>query len=208
MTAPVLGVILAGGAARRLGGADKALVPLAGRPLIAHVAERFGPQCAGLAINAGGDPARFAPFGAPVVPDDDETAGAGPLAGILAGLDFAVAAGFDCIVTAPCDAPFLPPDYVARLIQTAEDRPGAQIVVAESQDGAGDWRGHFVCGLFPVSLRGALRADLARGARKAQVWVRTHGAVGCRFNAPAGGPAPFANLNTPEDLAAAEAFAV
>lgn len=204
MTAPVLGVILAGGQGTRMnpdaGGADKALLPLAGRPMLAHVAERLAPQCAALAINAGGAPARFKPYDLAVIPDDPDTAGLGPLAGILAGLDFAALAGFDRIVTAPVDTPFLPPDYVARLLQVAEDRPGAQIVCAET-----DRRAHYVCGLFPVALRTGLRSWLAGGGRRVSQWVEAQGMARAPFDVAPGAPDPFLNVNTPDDLAIAEA---
>lgn len=200
MTAPVLGLILAGGGGTRMGGADKALVPLAGRPLLAHVAERLGPQCAALALNAAGDAGRFSDFSFPVVPDDPEHAGQGPLAGVLAGLDFAALAGFDRIAAAPVDTPFLPPDYVARLMRMKEDRPGAQIVCAETHR-----RAHYVCGLFPVALRDGLRAWLASGKRRVSDWVESQGMARAPFDAPAGAPDPFLNINTPEDLAQAEA---
>lgn len=206
---PVLGVILAGGTGRRMsqdgGGADKALIPLGGRPLLSHILERLGPQCAALALNAGGDPARFAAFGLPVAPDDAEFLdadgyGAGPLAGILAGLDFAALAGFDRIVTAPVDTPFLPHDYAARLLRMADDRPGAQIICAETNR-----RAHYVCGLYPVALRHGLRAWLAAGKRRVSDWVESQGMARAPFDVPEGAPDPFLNINTPDDLARAEA---
>jgi molybdopterin-guanine dinucleotide biosynthesis protein A len=203
--APVLGLILAGGGGVRMGGADKALVTLAGRPLLAHVAQRLRPQCAALALNAAGDPARFASLFSEtgalnVIPDDPETAGLGPLAGILAGLDFAALAGFDRVVTAPVDTPFLPADYVARLMAMKENRPGAQIVCAETNR-----RAHYVCGLFPVALRDGLRTWLASGGRRVAQWVDSQAMARAPFDIAEGAPDPFLNINTPEDLAAAEA---
>jgi molybdopterin-guanine dinucleotide biosynthesis protein A len=201
--APVLGLILAGGGGTRMnpdgGGADKALVTLAGRPLLAHVMERLAPQCAAVALNAAGDPARFAAFSLNVIPDDPDTAGLGPLAGILAGLDFAALAGFDRIVTAPVDTPFLPADYVARLVAMKENRPGAQIVCAETHR-----RAHYVCGLFPVALRHGLRTWLASGGRRVSQWVDSQAMARAPFDIAEGAPDPFLNINTPEDLAAAE----
>ncbi|HHX88424.1 MAG TPA: molybdenum cofactor guanylyltransferase, partial [Paracoccus sp.] len=110
----VLGVILAGGRATRMGGGDKGLRQVAGRRLLDHVIDRLGPQVAGLAINANGDPARLAGFGLPVLPDSlpDHP---GPLAGVLAGMDWAAGQGARAIVTAAADTPFFPPDLVARL---------------------------------------------------------------------------------------------
>lgn len=206
---PVLGVILAGGAGRRMapetGGADKALLPLSGRPLLAHVSEKLGPQCAALALNAGGDETRFAAYDLAVIPDDEANAGQGPLAGILAGMEYAVLAGFDRIVTAPVDTPFLPDDYVARLLRTADDRPGAQIVCAETPDDQGRGRAHYVCGLFPVALREGLRAALAGGERRVSGWVISQGMATAKFDTAPGAPDPFLNINTPDDLARAEA---
>ncbi len=182
------------------GGADKALLPLRGKPFITHVREKLAPQCAALAINAGGDAVRFAQTGLPVVPDDPAFAGAGPLAGILAGLEFAAAAGFDRVATIPVDTPFFPDDYVARLLETAEDRPGAQIVCAATEG-----RAHYVCGLFPVALRGGLRRALADGQRRVSGWVISQGMATADFPAGPDGWDPFHNINTPDDLAAAEA---
>ena len=111
-------IVLAGGRARRLGGVDKGLIAVAGEPILARLAQRVGPQCAGLALNANGDPARFAAIGLPVI-DDDIGGFAGPLAGVLAGMDY-VAANFPdtpLIVTVPGDTPFIPRDLVARLEQ-------------------------------------------------------------------------------------------
>lgn len=202
---PVLGVILAGGQGTRLGGADKALLDLGGRPLLSHVILRLGPQCAGLALNAAGDPERFSDFTLPVVGDDAEMAGLGPLAGILAGLEFAALAGFDRIVTAPVDTPFLPRLYVSRLLQAAAEHPSAEIVCAETLDARGRPRAHYVCGLFPVALRARLRAALAGGERRVSGWVIAQGMTTARFAPKPGAPDPFLNINTPEDLAAAEA---
>ena len=113
-----LGVILAGGLATRMGGGDKGLLALGDRPLLAHVIDRLAPQVAGLALNANGDPARFAGFGLPVL--GDSIAGfPGPLAGVLAGLDWAAGQGTECIVTAAADTPFFPRDLVARLCDAA-----------------------------------------------------------------------------------------
>ena len=110
----VPGVILAGGLATRMGGGDKCLLELASRPLLAHVIERLAPQAGPLALNANGDPARFAPFGLPVLPDS-VPGFPGPLAGVLAGLDWAQALGAAQIVTVAADTPFFPTDLVARL---------------------------------------------------------------------------------------------
>ena len=123
----IAAVILAGGEARRLGGADKALLHLGGRPLLAHVLDRLRPQIDVIALSANGDPARFAAFDVPVLADDE--IGQGPLAGVLAGLDWAAAQGFDAILTTPVDTPFLPADLVAKLVRASDDaaRPSVAI---------------------------------------------------------------------------------
>ncbi|MCT4682998.1 MAG: molybdenum cofactor guanylyltransferase [Roseicyclus sp.] len=184
-----VGVILAGGAGRRIGG-DKAFVPLAGRPLLAHVIARLAPQCRALAINAAPDP-RLAAFGLPVIPDGAE-GGQGPLAGILAAMDWAAAQGAARVLTAPVDTPFLPEDLAARL--SAVEAP---IVLALTADGL-----HGTCGLWSVSLRDALAAALASGIRKVTEFTEAQGAASVPF--PEGNPPPFLNVNRPEDLAKAE----
>ncbi len=191
------GVILAGGLSRRMGGGDKALALLAGRPLLAHVAERLAPQCAGLAVNANGDPGRFAGSGLAVLPDG--VAGwPGPLAGVLAAMDHAAAAGAEWVATAPADTPFLPRDLVARLAAAS----GPAGAVAASGSG-GSRVLHPVCGLWPVARRQALRAALAAGLRRVTEWTAAEGMAAAVF--PGGGEA-FFNVNTPADLAAAEAM--
>ncbi|HVV91813.1 MAG TPA: molybdenum cofactor guanylyltransferase MobA [Hyphomicrobiales bacterium] len=194
----IAAVVLAGGQGRRMGGADKAFMPLGGRPLIAHVLARLAPQCPVLAISAGGDPARFATFGVPVVAD--AMAGfPGPLAGILAGLDAAAAAvpPFALVLSVPADAPFLPDDLVARLL-TARQAEKAAIAMAAS---AG--RRHPVIALWPVELRAGLRAALAAGERKVEEFAARHRLAVVEW--PTAPRDPFLNVNTPADLAAAEA---
>ena len=198
---PVLGVILAGGLARRMGGGDKTLLRLAGRTLLAHVAARLAPQCgAGLALSANGDPGRFAGWTGPVVPDP-LPGHPGPLAGVLAGLVHAARHHPDVshVVTVSGDAPFLPADLVARLLAAgaAADRP---IAVAVSGG-----RRHHTCALWPVRLREDLRAALVeRDERRVGGFIDRHGAALAAW--PTDPVDPFLNVNAPDDLAAAEAF--
>jgi molybdenum cofactor guanylyltransferase len=192
---PVAGVLLAGGLSRRMGGGDKTLKLLAGRPVLAHVIERVRPQVAALAINANGDPARFAGYGLPVVADTVEDF-AGPLAGVLAGLDWAreAVAGCPWLLSAPTDAPFLPTDMARRLLERGR---GAEVAVAASGG-----RAHPVAALWSVSLREPLRAALARGIRKVEDFTRDYRIATVDF---ATDPIdPFFNLNRPEDLQEAE----
>lgn len=194
-----IGVILAGGLARRMGGGDKPLVEIAGRPILAHVIERLAPQCGLLAINANGDPARFARFGLPVVADGVEGF-AGPLAGVLAGMDFGAAEGAAHVLTAPGDTPFLPADLLSRL-QEARMRTGAEIAVAASQK-----RAHHAVALWPVGLRADLRRALVEeDERKVSAFIARFSNVTVDW--PAEPYDPFFNVNTPEDLARAEAIA-
>lgn len=197
-TPPVLGVLLAGGQSRRMGGGDKCLRPLGGKPILQRIVERVRPQVRRLVLNANGDPARFADYGLPVVGDSVEGF-AGPLAGVLAGLDWAAAHAPDCpvIVTVPTDAPFLPDDLVASLWQAVKLQ-GAELACAASNG-----QPHPVVGLWPVALRGDLRRAMTdEDVRKVDLWTARHRLVTVEF--PALTVDPFLNVNRPEDLAEAE----
>jgi molybdopterin-guanine dinucleotide biosynthesis protein A len=154
----IVAVVLAGGLARRMGGGDKPLRLLAGRPLLTHVLERLGPQVQGLVLNANGDPARFSEWGLPVVADSIPDY-AGPLAGVLAALDWMAAArpGVEWLVSAAGDCPLLPLDLVARLHQ-ARAAAGTPMACAASEG-----QTHPPVGLWPVALRDDLRAALLAG---------------------------------------------
>ncbi len=196
----IAGVLLAGGQSRRMGGGDKALRLLGGETILARVIARLRPQVARLVLNANGDPARFAGFGLPVVADSVEGF-AGPLAGILAGLDWAAAnaPGCELVLSAATDAPFLPADLAARLA-AGMAAAGADLACAASRG-----QPHPVIGLWPVRLREELRhALVAEGVRKVDVWTARYRLATVDF--PAGEVDPFFNANRPEDLAAAEAL--
>ena len=198
---PTLGLVLAGGLARRMGGGDKALLPIGGETILDRVLARFAPQCAGMILNANGDPARFARFGLPVVADDIPDF-AGPLAGILAGLDWAArhAPEIEWIASVPGDCPFVPRDLVARL-HAARVEAGTMLACAKS----GDWR-HPVAGLWPVALREDLRHALMKeGLHKIEIWTGRHGVALAEW--PDKPVDPFFNVNRPEDLAEAERIA-
>lgn len=190
----IVGLLLAGGQSRRMGGGDKALRLLGGMPLLARVIERLRPQVDALVLNANGDPARFAEFGLPVVADSVPDF-AGPLAGVLAGLDWTAAHHRGCpfIVSVATDAPFLPADLVARL-RAAIEAEKADLACAAS---AG--RAHPVFGLWPVRLRGDLRRAVVEGGiRKVDEWTARHRLVTVDF---ADRPIdPFFNANRPSDL--------
>ncbi|MBI3454147.1 MAG: molybdenum cofactor guanylyltransferase MobA [Rhodospirillales bacterium] len=194
----VAGVILAGGLARRMGGGDKCLRPLGGRPILAHIVARVRPQVAALVLNANGDPARFAEFGLPVAADVVEGF-AGPLAGVLTGLEWAAAHAPACrwVASFAGDAPFVPPDFVARMVAAAEGE-GAELACAASGG-----RTHPVFGLWPVALAPALRRALVgEDIRKVDVWTARYRLATVEF--PSVPVDPFFNANRPEDLADAE----
>ena len=198
---PTLGLVLAGGLARRMGGGDKALLRIGAATILDRVLERLAPQCSRMILNANGDPARFAFTRLPVVADDVPDF-AGPLAGVLAGLDWAAAHVPDMawVASVPGDCPFLPRDLVARLhaARAAENRP---LACARS----GDWR-HPVVGIWPVALRHDLRRAVAEeGLHKIEVWTARHGVAIADW--PPTPVDPFFNVNTPADAAEAERLA-
>ncbi|MCP5371471.1 MAG: molybdenum cofactor guanylyltransferase MobA [Hyphomicrobiales bacterium] len=202
MSGPVgetLGLLLAGGQARRFGGGDKGLRLLGGRPIMDRVVERARPQVDHLVINAAGDPARFAAYDLPVVADVIADF-AGPLAGVLTGMEWAAAnlPAVTHLVTFTCDAPFFPTDLVARLRDAVLD--GAELACAMS---AG--RTHPVFGIWPVGLAGDLRrAMVEEDMRKIDLWTARYAIAHVDFAAD---PVdPFFNINRPDDLARAEAL--
>ncbi len=197
-TSPTLGLLLAGGLARRMGGGDKPLRTIAGRSILAHVIERLAPQCDGLVVNANGDPARFAGYGLPVVADSVPDF-AGPLAGILAGLDWMAAhrPKSEWLVSVAADTPFIPDDLVLRL-HVAREAQGVPLACAAS----GGWT-HPVIGLWPVRLRADLRHALTvEDERKIDRWTARHGCASAEW--PVTPVDPFFNANKPEDLDEAE----
>jgi molybdopterin-guanine dinucleotide biosynthesis protein A len=205
-----LGVILAGGQATRMGGGDKGLLPLGETTILGHVIHRLSPQVAGMALNANGDPARFASLGLPVLPDSIAEF-PGPLAGVLAGLDWAASLGADTIVTVAADTPFFPSDLVARLchegrgmthplVLAATPRPGDERTKSMSRSGL---IRHPTFGLWPVALRDDLRRALSDGLRKVVLWTEKHAGREALFQGPGD---PFFNVNTPEDLQQARAM--
>jgi molybdenum cofactor guanylyltransferase len=195
----IAGIVLAGGLARRMGGGDKGLRLIGGRPLLAWVIERARPQVAALALNANGEPSRFQGFGLPVVADGIPGF-AGPLAGVLAGLDWAAARvpAASHVASFAGDTPFLPRDLVARL--EAAIAGGADLACAGS-----DGRAHPVFGLWPVALRHDLRSAVEAGMRKVDEWTARYDRALVEFAAAPFDP--FFNANRPEDLDEAERLA-
>lgn len=182
-----------------MGGGDKCLLPLGGRPMLAGIVARLVPQSGAMALNANGDPARFAGFGLPVLPDGLPDF-PGPLAGILAGMDWAASLGADAVVSVAGDTPFFPGDLIERLTGA-----GGGIVLAASRDGTGRVTDHPTFGLWPVGLRRDLRAFLTGGGRRVRGFAGDHGARAAVWDAPAADP--FFNINTAGDLARAQGLA-
>lgn len=200
---PTFGLVLAGGLARRMGGGDKAKIEINGVSILDRVLATLSAQCIGIVINANGDPVRFADTGLPVIPDNVEGF-AGPLAGILAGLDWLAAQnnGVEWILSVPGDCPFLPDDLVERL-HAARRKLGAGVPLACAR--SGEWR-HPVVGLWPLALREDLRKALTiEGLRKIEMWTSRHGiAVADWPDQPVD---PFFNVNTPDDIKRAKELA-
>jgi molybdopterin-guanine dinucleotide biosynthesis protein A len=195
---PTVGAILAGGLARRMGGGDKPLRTVGARTVLARIVDRLTPQVARLILNANDDPLRFGEFRLPVVADSlpDHP---GPLAGVLAALDWAAAAdpAIAWVVTAPGDAPFVPRDLVARL-HAARGSGDTMFACAASQG-----RTHPVIALWPVAIRDELRRAVAeQGIRKIDLFTQRGGCATAEW--PARPVDPFFNVNTPEDLAEAD----
>ena len=202
-TAPVVGILLAGGKSSRMGGGDKCLRPLGGRPILAHIIERLKPQVSDMIINANEDASRFAGFGLPVV-SDSITGYAGPLAGVHAGLAWIKRRRPDSAygVTVATDTPFFPADLVPRFLAEVRDPPA--LLVARSAEGV-----HPVIALWPIALAADIEDALKHGLHKVGGFTEQHGAIEVPFPPARIGGAeidPFFNINRPEDLAAAEAL--
>lgn len=201
MKTEILGVLLAGGLARRMGGGDKPMRTIGGRTILERVIARLEPQCNGLILNANGDPARFAAFGLPVIPDGVADF-PGPLAGILAALDWTAAHRPDVslVLSAAGDCPFLPRDLVSRL-HGALTSENAELAVAAS-----DGQSHPVIGLWSVALREQLRhALVVEDVRKIDRWTARYRLATVTW--PTTPLDPFFNANTMDDIAEAERLA-
>lgn len=195
-----LGVILAGGLARRMGGGDKPLLTLGGRTLLASLEQRLAPQCEGLVLNANDDPKRFAETGLSVVPDS-VPGRPGPLAGVLAALEWAAIHRpfVEWVISVPGDTPFIPEDLVFRL---HAERKAARQPLACAASGSHE---HFAICLWPVTLRQDLRHALTlEGVRRMEDWSRKRGLATAAW--PTEPFDPFFNINTPEELIAAHSF--
>ena len=185
-----------------MGGGDKATGLIAGRSMFDRVIARLAPQVSAMALNANGDPVRFADLRLPVIPDSiaDHP---GPLAGVLAGMDWAAGEGATHVLSVAADTPFFPTDLGDRL--AAEITADTPIALAATPDPKRGMARHPTFGLWPVALADDLRAALQDGVRKVVLWTDRHGAAMAPFsNEPFD---PFFNVNTPDDMATAEALA-
>ena len=197
------GVILAGGLSRRMGGGDKGLMSLGNETILGRVIGKIAPQLSTLAININGDHSRFLEYPYPLIPDSIDGF-VGPLAGVLAGMDWAFRNEFQVVVTAPADSPFLPEDLVERLSAVAK-RENSQITMASTYDSStGEVRIHPTFGLWRVTLREDLRKELLAGTRKIMRWADRHKLSYVQFKIEEPGEDPFFNINTPQDLIDAE----
>lgn len=190
----ILGIVLAGGRATRMGGGDKGLLSLGPCSMIEAVLARLAPQCAAVVLSANGDPDRFAGLGLPVLADTLPGL-PGPLAGVLAGLEEARRKGLSHVLSVPADAPFLPHDLAERLVHgTPADAPIAMATNPDPETGRN--RRQPVIALWPVALQDDLRAALQAGVSKVGLWADRHGVALVPFD----DPAAFLNVNTPQDL--------
>ncbi len=193
-----VGVVLAGGKARRMGGGDKCLLPVGGRPILDHVVERIRFQVSSLILNTNGDPSQFEEYGLPVVADVVKGF-AGPLAGVLTGMEWAATHTPDVpwVLSIAADTPFPPEDLVARMLAAVEGE-GAEMACAASGG-----RAHPVFGLWPVRLKDELRrAVVEEEVRKVDVWTARHRLIEVKFSREPFDP--FFNINRPEDLEEAQ----
>lgn len=196
----VVGVILAGGKSSRMGGGDKSLLDLGGKTVLSRVIARLGAQVDTIVLNANGDAARFEEYGLPVVPDSIEGF-AGPLAGVLAGMDWAHEQGADYILTVAADTPFFP-DHLLVGLQMAKESEHTPLVMAMTPDPERKFARHPTFGLWSVDLREDLRQALDDGVRKVVQWTKPHGCAEIVFDFDDGDP--FFNVNTPEDMIVAQ----
>ena len=191
-----LGVILAGGLATRMGGGDKGRLEIGGTSILQRVIDRLAPQVSGMVLNANGDASRFSDFALPVASDSIDGY-AGPLAGVLAGMDWAAEQGASHVVSVAADTPFFPVDLVHRLKEATQEQD-APIALAATPDPKRGIARQPTFGLWPVELRDDLRRELKDGLRKVVLWTDKFGTAMAVFEV---GPFdPFLNVNTPEDL--------
>ena len=198
----VAGIVLAGGLSTRMGGQDKSLLELDGKTLLQRAVDKLTPQVGTIAINANSDAAGYQHLGLPVVCDSFDGY-AGPLAGVLSGMEWAHSMGADHVATVAADTPFFPDDLVAAM-QLALKTQSGKIVIAQTPGTGGKFYNHPTFGLWPVALRDDLRDALGAGIRKVMHWVEPHGVIKASFSANPYDP--FFNVNRPEDFGKAKQY--
>jgi len=196
----IAGIVLAGGLSSRMGGHDKCLLELGGKTLLKQAADRLAPQVDVIAINTNSDADEYRNTGLSMIRDSFEGY-AGPLAGVLAGMEWAEAQGADYIASVAADTPFFPDDFVIRM-QDALVEGSGKIAIAETSGIDLKFHNHPTFGLWPVTLCDDLRNALGTGVRKVVQWAYPHGVVKVRFNAKPFDP--FFNVNRPEDYETAK----
>jgi molybdopterin-guanine dinucleotide biosynthesis protein A len=196
----IVGVVLAGGQSTRMGGQDKCLLELGGQTLLQRAAERLAAQLDMIAVNANSDASGYQNTGFPVIPDSFEGY-AGPLAGVLAGMEWAQTQGADHIATVAADTPFFPEEFVRKMQIELAAQPG-KIAIAETSGSDARFHNHPTFGLWPVALCDDLRSALDAGVRKVVQWAHPHTVVKVRFDAIPFDP--FFNINRPEDYETAK----
>jgi molybdenum cofactor guanylyltransferase len=198
----VVGIVLAGGLSTRMGGRDKCLLDLNGQTLLQRAVDKLKLQVDAVAINANSDAQAYRQIGLEVLPDSFEGY-AGPLAGVLTGMEWAHKHGSTHVVTVAADTPFFPDNLVAKM-QAALSAQKGEVAIAETPGGGGKYFNHPTFGLWPVALRDDLREALGQGVRKVVQWVKPHGMVNVAFSVD---PIdPFFNVNKPEDYEQAQQF--
>jgi len=203
MSDRILGVVLAGGLATRMGGADKGLLQLGQQTILDEVLKRLRPQVSDVVLNVNGDSSRFAPFGLPSIAD---SLGGylGPLAGVLAALEYARDHQFDWVASVAADTPFFPTDFVSSALEKASE-VDAPVVLASSFDyEKSKWMRHPTFGVWHVSLEGNLREALQSGIRKIVLWTDSVGGSEIQFAHEPETLDPFFNVNTPDELVIAQ----
>ncbi len=199
MSDGILGVVLAGGLATRMGGFDKGLLQLGEQTILDEVLERLHPQVDDVVLNVNGDVERFGSFGLPCIADS-LTGYLGPLAGVLAALEYARERQFHWVASVAADTPFFPTDFVARAMEKALDGQAPVVLASSFDDEKSKWMRHPTFGLWHVSLEKNLRDALESGIRKIVVWTDSVGGTEVQFAHAPGSCDPFFNVNTPEDL--------
>ncbi len=203
MSDRILGVVLAGGLATRMGGSDKGLLQLGQQTILDEVLERFKPQVDDIVLNVNGDPSRFAAFGLPSIAD---SLGGylGPLAGVLSALEYAREHRFDWVASVAADTPFFPIDFVSKSLGKAAELKAPVILASSFDYEKAKWMRHPTFGIWHVSLEGSLRDALQSGIRKIVIWTDSVGGSEIQFAHESSSLDPFFNVNTPEELVIAQ----